>query len=66
VQLLASNYRDALLQDLTRGVPETIADEFEAIDDDDDDIEEDDDDDGIASCYYCLINPSFIARCCCR
>jgi hypothetical protein len=39
VQLLASNYRDALLMDLTAGVPDAIADEFE---DDGDESDEDD------------------------
>jgi hypothetical protein len=42
VQLLATNYRDALLTDLTGGVPDEVADEFE----DDGDDDDDDDDDG--------------------
>jgi hypothetical protein len=40
VQLLASNYRDALLMDLTAGVPDAVADEFEGDADDDETDEE--------------------------
>lgn len=41
VELLASNYRDALLMDLTAGVPDAVADEFEGDGDDETDEEVD-------------------------
>jgi len=57
IQLLASNYRDALLQDLSQGVPDAIADEFEDIDDDDDDeLDSSVDSDDVNADYYRMLS----------